>query len=148
MLEKKGDLWKFIDGIPAITTNGYIKKNGQAVMGRGCAKEAADRFSGLPEFLGFNLIQYGNHGFYLHQFGEKGIITYPVKHDWFERADIALIVRSAKELVEMTIPYFEIKEKIYLPRPGCGNGALKWEDVKPQIQKILTDQVIVISKED
>ena len=148
MLEAKGNLWEFIDGIPAITTNGYIKKNGQAVLGRGCAKEAAERFSGLSEILGFNLIQYANHVFYLHQFGDKGIITFPVKDAWSEKAKIELIERSAEELIEMTIPHFEIKEKIYLPRPGCGNGGLKWEDVKPEIEKILTDQVVVISKED
>ena len=148
MLEEKGDLWKFTDGIPAITTNGYIKKNGQAVMGRGCAKEAADRFSGLSGILGFNLIQYANHVFYLHQFGDKGIITFPVKDTWSEKAKIELIKQSADELICMTIPYFEITEKIYLPRPGCGNGGLEWKDVKPEIEKILTDQVVVISKED
>ncbi len=148
MLEVKGNLWGFTDGIPAITTNGYIKKNGQAVMGRGCAKEAADRFTGLAQFLGFQLIQYANHVFYLHQFGDRGIITFPVKDTWSEKAKIELIKQSADELIRMTIPYFEITEKIYLPRPGCGNGGLEWKDVKPEIEKILTDQVVVISKED
>jgi len=147
MLEKKGDLWQFIDGIPAITTNGYIKRNGQAVMGRGCAKEAADRFTGLAQFLGFSLIQYQNHVFYLHQFGDRGIITFPVKENWSDRASIPLIKQSARELIEMTIPYFEITEKIYLPRPGCGNGGLEWNNVKPEIENILTDQVVVVSKE-
>ena len=147
MLEAKGNLWKFTQGIPAITTNGYIKKNGQAVMGRGCAKEAADRLGGLAQILGFNLIQYGNHVFYLHQFGDKGIITFPVKDAWSEKAKIELIKQSADELIRMTIPHFMIKEKIYLPRPGCGNGGLEWKDVKPEIEKILTDQVTVISKE-
>ncbi len=145
MLEAEGNLWDFTDGIPAITTNGFIKKNGQAVMGRGCAKEAADRFSGLPEFFGFMMIEYGNHVMYFHQFGEKGIVTFPVKHNWMEQAVPELIVRSAKELIEMTIPHFEMKEQIYLPRPGCGNGSLKWEDVKPVIKDILTDQITIVS---
>ena len=148
MLEKKVDLWQFTDGIPAITTNGYIKRNGQAVMGRGCAKEAADRFSGLAQILGFNLVLYANHVLYLHQFGDKGIITFPVKDTWSEKAKIELIKRSADDLIRMTIPYFEITENIYLPRPGCGNGGLEWKDVKPEIEKILTDQIVVISKED
>ena len=145
MLEAEGNLWDFTDGIPAITTNGYIKRNGQAVMGRGCAKEASDRFSGLAEYFGFMMLEYGNHVLYFHQFGEKGIITFPVKHNWSEQADIALIMRSAKELVEMTIPYFEMKEQIYLPRPGCVNGNLKWTAVKPFIKDILTDQITIVS---
>lgn len=145
MLEVVGNLWSFTEGIPAITTNGFIKKNGQAVMGRGCAKEASDRFSGLALYLGFTLINYKNHVFYFHQFGEKGIITFPVKHNWSEQADIRLIKQSARELIEMTIPFFEITEKIYLARPGCGNGGLKWEKVKPAISDILTDQITIVA---
>ncbi len=47
MKEDFGDLWDF-DGIIAITTNGFVKKDGSCVMGRGCAKEAALRFGWLP----------------------------------------------------------------------------------------------------
>lgn len=38
-----------------ITTNGYIKKNGCAVMGAGVAKQARDRFDGLDRLLGEKL---------------------------------------------------------------------------------------------
>jgi hypothetical protein len=45
MRELKGDLWKLAEQLKpdavCITTNGSIKKNGQAVLGRGCGKEAA-----------------------------------------------------------------------------------------------------------
>jgi hypothetical protein len=30
-----------------------------------------------------------------------------------------------------------VKEAIYLPRPGCGNGRLNWEDVKKILSPIL-----------
>ena len=33
--------------------------------------------------------------------------------------------------------------EIYLPKVGCGNGGLKWEDVKPHL-KFLDDRFIVI----
>ena len=50
MKEVFGDLWKF-DGIIAITTNGFVKKDRTCVMGRGCARQAAVRFPELSRKL-------------------------------------------------------------------------------------------------
>ena len=47
MKEVFGDLWEF-DGIIAITTNGFVKRDGTCVMGRGCARQAAVRFRRTP----------------------------------------------------------------------------------------------------
>jgi hypothetical protein len=45
--EVKGDVWPLAAEVKpdtvAITTNGFVKRNGQAVMGKGCALEAARR---------------------------------------------------------------------------------------------------------
>lgn len=144
MIEAQGNLWSFV-GIPAITTNGYVNKNGLAVMGRGCAKEATTMYPDIQARLAFELARYGNRVFYLQQFGEKGIITFPVKHNWNEKADMELIRRSADELINKVIPYFKIKDTIYLARPGVGYGRLNWNDVKPIISNILTDQVCVVT---
>ena len=39
-------------------------------------------------------------------------------------------------------------DAIILPRPGCGNGKLKWCDVKKVIEPILIDKRIwIINKE-
>ena len=37
-------------------------------------------------------------------------------------------------------------DKVYMARPGCGNGQLKWEDVKPLIAPILDDRFIVVER--
>ena len=50
MKEVFGDLWEF-DGTIAITTNGFLKRDGTCVMGRGCARQAAVRFRELPRKL-------------------------------------------------------------------------------------------------
>ena len=64
------------------------------------------------------------------------MITFPVKHNWWEAADLGLIERSASELLKI-IEVKKIKEAVYLPRPGCGNGRLNWEDVKKILSPIL-----------
>ena len=141
MREVFGELWEF-DGIIAITTNGFVKRDGTCVMGRGCAKQATIRFPGLPHKLGTKISAEGNHVFY---FPEHRLITFPVKHTWWEVADLGLIERSARELLKM-IEVKKIKEAVYLPRPGCGNGRLKWEGVKKLLSPILkSDQFHIVT---
>jgi hypothetical protein len=58
---------------------------------------------------------------------------------------LGLIERSARELLKL-IEVKKIKEAIYLPRPGCGNGRLKWEDVKKNLSPILkSDQFHIVT---
>ena len=51
MKEQQIELWDVTDGWKVITTNGSINKKGLAVMGRGCALEAAKRSPELPKLL-------------------------------------------------------------------------------------------------
>ena len=140
MTEISGDLWEQ-DGYRVITTNGTINKRMRAVMGRGVAKQAATRYPNLPLALANRLWRTGNH---TYVFTNYRIITFPVKHNWWEAADPALIERSAQELVAGNLP-----GTIYLPRPGCGNGRLRWEHVKPIIEPILVgDQFVIVNKGD
>lgn len=141
MKEVFGDLWEF-DGIIAITTNGFVKRVGTCVMGRGCAKQATIRFPGLPHKLGTRISAEGNHVFY---FPEHKLITFPVKHTWWEVADLGLIERSARELLKL-IEVKKIQEAVYLPRPGCGNGRLRWEGVRKLLSPILkSDQFYIVT---
>jgi len=137
MKEARGNLWSF-PGHKVITTNGFVKKSGECVMGRGCAKEAADMFPHLPIQLGECIGLAGNH---VYWFSEYDLITFPVKHNWFEKADINLIRRSARELNRLAD---KIGGTFVLPRPGCGNGLLDWEQVKPILQ-FLDDNFLVVT---
>lgn len=146
MKETRGNLWDFDADFTVITTNGTIKRNGAVVMGRGCAREARDRFPMLDEELGHRLRMTGNHVHVL----SSGIVSFPVKHNWWEQADVALIEQSARELQELGLDMdgaFGVSRvaSFVMPRPGCGNGGLTWDVVKPIIEPILDDRFTVIT---
>lgn len=136
MIEVTGNLWTFPADVRCITTNGFVKKNGECVMGRGCAREAAKKLPQLPKLLGDFIKNNGNHVGWLYGSTHGDIIfSFPVKHNWWERADLDLIARSAEE-IKVAVPG---KRTVLIPRPGCGNGQLSWDDVKPVIEPILAD---------
>jgi hypothetical protein len=146
MREVKGNAWQLFKDYNAlcITTNGFIKANGDAVMGAGIAKEARSYFPGIEKTLGGLMLKHGNRVMKLGEVnGEKLILSFPVKHNWFEEADIYLIKESCKQLVEFA-DKFKLSS-VLIPRPGCGNGKLKWVDVKPQIEPLLDDRFHIVS---
>jgi len=143
MKEITGNLWDFHgyhNTVICLTTNGTVKANGEGVMGRGNALEATQRFPGIAAKLGDRLMHRGNHVEWLF----VGVLMFPVKHQWFERADLELIARSVQELQR----FIEANPRLIwiLPRPGVGNGKLDWKDVKPLLEK-LPDSVYVITFE-
>lgn len=151
MIEVTGNLWTYPADVRVITTNGTVKKNGECVMGRGCAREAVigsrgncGSWPGLPHILGAAIQEYGNLVCYLGACvtPSTGLLySFPVKHNWFDKADTKLIERSAKDLASLV----NDKSIVVLPRPGCGNGGLKWEDVKPVLDPILDNRFHVIT---
>ena len=124
-----------------ITTNGFVKKSGECVMGRGTALAAARRWPELPKILGTLILNLGNKTFYLPEYK---IYTLPVKHNWWERADLELIRSSCKSLAEQILaeemPYLQVM----MPKPGCGNGQLTWQEVEPIVQETLAGLVQIV----
>lgn len=141
-----GNLWDFYSlgeqHVACITTNGFVKKNGECVMGRGCAREAKERFPGFARLVGDAIKAIGNHVYWFMNEGNKRLATFPTKHVWWEKSDIELIKQSAGELGRIAERYPD--HIFYLPRPGCGNGQLSWSDVKPAIADILPDNVVIV----
>lgn len=141
------DLWHVPHAdATVITTNGFVKKNGRAVMGRGCALEAARRYPRLPRLLGRMIQADGNHVYDLWKpRGQPVIVSFPVKRAWWERADPALIARSADELVEKADRLgWQI---VAMPRPGCGNGQLSWDAISHLLTALLDDRFVVCHME-
>ncbi|MEJ7676297.1 MAG: macro domain-containing protein [Segetibacter sp.] len=68
--------------------------------------------------------------------GEKIIINFPTKAQWFQKSKYEYVEEGLKALVDV-IKKYDIKS-IAIPPLGCGNGGLKWEKVKSMMEKYLT----------
>jgi len=168
MREAIGNIWQLAKGhIVVITTNGFVKKNGECVMGRGIALQAKKLFPNIPTKLGSLIKSSGNQVYQLGAYGPyKDIWTFPVKRAWDQSyttnvvehmqhmfrqgervpgwalvADPLLINLSA-EMVSNLVKFLPDNINIYMPRPGCGAGELLWENVKPWLENLLCDRFI------
>lgn len=156
MIEIKQDLFsvdlKKNDCI-VITTNNVLNSRGELVMGAGIAKKAKEKWPKLPSVFGEELalnklcnideynIMFANTSMEgPSKIGLKGpfILALQTKFHWKEPSDLDLIVRSCKAMLKHGGAF----EKVYMSRPGCGNGGLKWENVRPAIS-FLDDRFLV-----
>ena len=141
----RGNLWDYHakgEWI-GITTNGTVKANGELVMGKGIALQAAKKFPKLPKMLAEHINMNENVPC---AFPEWKIFSFPVKYHFFEPANIYLIEQSC----QLTRDYFEANyqfgevQQLYLPKVGCGAGELKWPDVSPILHAYLEDLVTIV----
>ncbi len=142
----KENIWKYHNknNFIVITTNGFVKKNGACVMGRGIAQQTRDKFPGFDKKLGTIIKNEGNNVYIWH---EEGLITFPTKHVWMDDSDLELIERSAQQLAEEFEEGYQLGAdlpKIYMPKPGCSNGNLNWKDVEPIIEGTLAHLVTIV----
>ncbi len=139
-----GDMWKYPAQVTCITTNGIVKKDGRAVMGVGVAEQALIRFPGLDKELADSIKREGLKVSALSPEGaDRMLLSFPVKYDWRDPADLDLIKKSADELAEIAKSTPTLI--FVLPRPGCGYGQRTWKEVEPLL-KNLPDNVHVINK--
>ena len=165
-----GDLFKFEADACCITTNGFVTSNGNAVMGRGCAKTASDRDPEIKKLLGSFLRKGGNCTRVIKKYPTRTLVAFPVKPEtlnYFTHkhevvshaqnkyklgdvvpgfhavADLAIIEKSAIQLVSLANALNW--KKVVLPRPGCGAGELNWSQVKPILEEHLDDRFYVIT---
>jgi len=144
--EITGDIWDYHKKGHwiVITTNGNVKTNGEAVMGKGIALQAKQRYPDLPLMLGKQIQQVGN---VLHHWGQEGLLFLPTKHNWWEKSDLELIemgIQQLKDFFDKIIK--DYPTPIYLVRPGCSSGGLDWKDVKPILEKYLDNRFVVVER--
>ena len=149
MKETTSNIWDAELNAICVTTNGIVNKNEELVMGKGFALEVSERFPGIAKSLGKHVLHFGNVPYLYRNYPlikEFHIISLPTKHHWRDSSDINLIENSIKLVVEIA-DHNPVFKRIGMTRPGCGNGELVWEFVKPVIKPYLDDRFIVFNRE-
>jgi len=142
-----GNLWHTPADWLCITTNGLIRSDGKAVMGKGCAEQAISRVPEVQRTLGSLLLKHGNHVYFLGHYGTKRVYSFPTKHDWHLPSPPELIEQSARELKTLWTAWKDVTgtaPKVLIPRPGCGAGALQWGTVEPLLAPLLPEPEFAI----
>jgi hypothetical protein len=139
MVELEGDLFEVNADWLCITTNGVVNSRGLAVMGRGVAKQAAERYSGIDQTLGNCLLTLGNRVHLLGTYENKTLVSFPTKHHWRNPSTLELIEASCHQLRTLWLKTEVRPQVVALPRPGCENGKLEWTQVKPVLERVLVE---------
>ena len=149
MKSLRHDIWDIWDNgyTICICTNGFVKKNGDAVMGRGLAYEAAKKFPNLQREFGNRLKEVGN---VVDWWPKYRIFTFPTKHNWREESNIDLIRKSCKSLNEWSTQRGVglLKGLVFLPIPGIGNGKLDKKLVMPILEDEFdgNEYIVIVEK--
>lgn len=158
MILERGNMWDVFGktDLFLITTNPILTKDNRVVMGRGIAKEAADRFHNLPYDFGRKILAATyeqdyvdvlapTHTGVIGEYDGQLIGWFMVKDHWALPAKISIIEHSVKSL-EKAIHFRGIPGgvpptlRVDLNFPGIGNGKLAREDVLPLLE-VLPDNV-------
>lgn len=136
MIQMEGDLWDFHnrDYHVVIPTNLETRRNGSAIMGRGVARQAVDKFPGLEAWYGRAIWEH-NHTDVKYNAVWR-IFCFPVKSHWRDRADLDIIKNSAASL-RRSVEAIRVGGRIpsvALPLVGCGFGELDPEQVLPILE--------------
>jgi len=134
----KGNIWDYHSKghFITVTTNCNLKSNGDAVMGKGIALQAKNRFPDLPKLVGQVIKQHG-HSFCA--FPVERIITVPTKVNWYEESSLELIAASFAQLIIVAHTMLPDRLRpIYCVKFGCSNGHRDWEtEVMPLLEPFI-----------
>lgn len=135
-----GNVWDWYDRGYALvfTSSGTVKRKGELVMGTGIARQVRERFPEAPSYFGRQVTRRGN---FLAVWLDKGLISFPVKHYHWLKADLSLIERSAHALA-----YLLTREGILaaMVPPGVGNSGFTWEAVRRRLSILETVQQLTV----
>lgn len=168
MKEMRGNMFEIDCDALCVTTNGFVKANGECVMGRGIAKQIKQYIPTIAKDLGKLIKAKGNNVHLIYPKSDvPAVLSFPVKpvskicesHNdyvshmnfnigdtiagWACKADIEIIEKSAYQLAELANQ--NDWKTIILPRAGCGAGELEWVNVKPILDNILDDRFIAVT---
>ena len=143
-----GDIWSLATELEAwvvVPTNTTIRRDGDAVMGAGMAKDAVDRFPGLAGSLAAHIRKFDSRIYV-----QNPIICLPTKHNWRNPSKIEFVEQGCHELLDLARILTSVGDThpILLPQLGCGLGGLNWErQVRPLVDSILEgDRFVLVTQ--
>lgn len=142
------DLWYVKADAKCITTNGCVGAGDMLVMGAGIALQAREKFPGIQKALGQLVATHGNRVFPLDTSGIVApgycLVSFPTKNEWYHKACLKLIKKSAEELAEL----IKLRgwKRTLLAAPGVGEGGLEWRDVERVVEPILKNRNVIIMR--
>jgi hypothetical protein len=189
MLEMEGDLTSLLGRAwLVLPVNIGFKKNapkddsfapcGPNVMGKGLAKEVAEKLPHLAQLWGRACFRGRQETAVCYDLGSR-VIFFPTKplneeEPWFSwrgSAALDLVTRSLKQLVNLILPTVDemreqapemarapsgidlpppppgtpdVRDFVFLPVVGCGNGRLPEREVLPLLHEHLDDHYVLI----
>lgn len=157
MIELNGDLFYLAKTYKAdlivCTTNLQIKKNGCLVMGAGIAKQFRNRYPGIDAYFGETLeklnpgIRLVNEPRLMIYFADDfKVMAMATKWHWKYPSKLKFVKSSLEELLNF-VDNSDMKT-IVMPRPGCGNGGLNWEEVKQVMMDLGYDNRFIVVHKD
>ena len=138
----RGDIWSFhtLRWI-VIPTNAGWRRDGENVMGRGLARDAALRWPELPAWYG-QVLQEDPDRAGVARYAPGHLLTFPTKPrqvlpwtSWRYPATIEQITMSCDELGRSLDSEWPDIDAIALPLVGCGNGGLEPAVVRPVLEE-------------
>lgn len=143
MIEAIGDLWSYHGlGFYVVIPTNTQHSRGRAHMGAGLAKQAAERFPGIPAYYAALLARDASFAVV----AAERLILLPTKIHWRDRSTLALVETGLHHLKRAQAEYR--LERVALPRLGCGLGGLDWREVRPLVERYLGDAFTVVTPAD
>jgi len=149
MIYKVGNILEHMDDADVIlvTTNSYINRNRQLVMGRGFASCMASKFPEIKEIAGERIGHLSRYGVInipkiicSVNASRIDIALFQVKYHFKDNADLDLVKFSTMML--RIWAYIEKDKEFFLNYPGIGQGKLDKSLVEPIVSK-LPDNVTI-----
>lgn len=147
MLYRRGNMWSVYQesDLFLITTNSYVRKDGELVMGRGIALEAKRRYPKLAKSAGDWLTKNGLvNDFYgiMVDIMDGPLGLFQVKYHFADQADLSIISNSCQMLADW-ISETQL-EKVNINYPGIGAGRLMKSQVSPILEQHLKDLPVTV----
>jgi len=153
------NIWddRFDDHLRVIPINLGWRTDGCNVMGRGVARQAAERYPDLAAWLGErcrNMDRLGQtheqpYDIWVPVHDEAKLLFFPTKPldkiqphlSWKQRADLALVAASLRaltsEVMQTRLRSARLERcDVVMPLVGCGNGGLDIDDVVPLLKTV------------